>query len=40
MPKIQAKRLIEAYDAAVIACKKINKYQERALKGEKINENK
>lgn len=38
--KIQAKRLIEAYEAAVVACKKINKYQERALKGEKINENK
>jgi exosome complex component RRP41 len=38
--KIQTKRLIEAYEAAVAACKKINKYQERALKGEKINENK
>ncbi|MFA7707373.1 MAG: exosome complex exonuclease Rrp41 [Candidatus Pacearchaeota archaeon] len=37
--KIPAKRLIEAYEAAVAACKKINKYQERALKGEKINEN-
>src|SRR4030042_5659367 len=38
--KIQTKRLIEAYDAAVVACKKINKCQERALKGEKIDENK
>ena len=37
--KIQTKRFMEAYDAAVIACKKINKYQERALKGEKIDEN-
>jgi len=38
--KIQTTRFMEAYDAAVVACKKINKYQERALKGEKINENK
>ena len=38
--KLPAKKLIEAYEAAVIACKKIHKYQERALKGEKINENK
>jgi exosome complex component RRP41 len=38
--KIQTKRLMEAYEAAVAACKKINKYQERALKGEKIDENK
>ena len=37
--KIQTSRLMEAYDAAVIACKKINDYQMRALKGEKINEN-
>lgn len=38
--KLPAKKLIEAYEAAVVACKKIHKYQERALKGEKINENK
>jgi len=38
--KLPAKKLLEAYEAAVAACKKIHKYQERALKGEKINENK
>lgn len=38
--KIPAKKLMEAYEAAVVACKKINKHQERALKGEKIDENK
>jgi len=37
---IQTKRLKEAYDAAVKACEKILDYQIRALKGEKINENK
>jgi exosome complex component RRP41 len=38
--KIPTKRLMEAYDAAKVACQKITKYQERALKGEKIDENK
>jgi exosome complex component RRP41 len=38
--KIQTSRLMESYDAAVIACDKINEYQMRALKGEKIDENK
>jgi exosome complex component RRP41 len=38
--KIQTKRLKEAYEAAVNACKKINEYRSRALKGEKIDENK
>jgi len=38
--KLPTKRLMEAYEAAVDACKKIHKYQERALKGEKIDENK
>lgn len=37
--KIQTNRLMEAYKAAKVACKKINEYQSRALKGEKINEN-
>ncbi len=36
--KIQTRRLRESYDAAVIACNKILEYQERALKGEKIDE--
>ena len=38
--KIQTERLREAYDAALKATKKILDYQTRALKGEKINENK
>jgi len=38
--KIQTTRFIEAYEAAIVACKKINEYQTRALKGEIINENK
>jgi exosome complex component RRP41 len=38
--KIQTKRFKEAYDAAVKACEKIHDYQIRALKGEKIDENK
>jgi len=38
--KIQTSRLMETYDAAIIACKKINDYQTRALKGEIIDENK
>ena len=38
--KISTSRFMESYDAAVAACKKINEYQERALKGEKIDENK
>jgi exosome complex component RRP41 len=37
---IQTGRMKEAYDAAVVACKKINEYQMRALKGEKIDERK
>jgi len=37
--KIQTKRLKEAYEAAKKACSKINEYQIRALKGEKIDEN-
>lgn len=38
--KIQTNRLKEAYVAAVSACEKIHDYQLRALKGEKIDENK
>tara|TARA_Y100000310_G_C20653694_1_gene800849 strand:- start:548 stop:1276 length:729 start_codon:yes stop_codon:yes gene_type:complete len=38
--KISTKDFMKSYDAAVDACKKINEYQMRALKGEKINENK
>jgi len=38
--KMPTKRLMEAVEAAKIACKKINEYQARALKGEVINENK
>lgn len=38
--KIQPKMMIEAYDAAKKASKKINEIQVKALKGEKINENK
>lgn len=38
--KIQTKRLKESYDMAVKACDKVLEYQERALKGEKIDENK
>jgi len=38
--KIPLKRFKEAFLAAKNACEKILKYQERALKGEKINENK
>jgi exosome complex component RRP41 len=38
--KLQADRLKESYDAAVKACEKINEYQVRALKGEKIDERK
>ncbi|MBD3253249.1 exosome complex exonuclease Rrp41 [Candidatus Pacearchaeota archaeon] len=38
--KIQTGRFKEVYDAAKKACEKILKYQERALKGEKIDENK
>lgn len=38
--KIQTKRFMEAYDAAVKACEKVNDYQMRALKGEDIDENK
>ncbi|MBS3080961.1 exosome complex exonuclease Rrp41 [Candidatus Pacearchaeota archaeon] len=37
--KIPLKRFKEAFLAAKTACEKILKYQERALKGEKINEN-
>ena len=36
--KMQLARFKEAYDAAKKACDKILKYQERALKGEKIDE--
>ncbi|MEN9625837.1 MAG: hypothetical protein RL557_165 [archaeon] len=36
--RLQLARFKEAYDAAKKACEKILKYQERALKGEKINE--
>lgn len=38
--KIPTKRFNEAINAAISACEKINQYQIRALKGEKINENK
>ena len=38
--KISTKMMMESYDAAIVACKKINDYQTRALKGEKIDENK
>ena len=38
--KIQTHRFKEAMEAAKEACKKILKYQERALKGEKIDETK
>ena len=38
--KMPTKRLMEAVEAAKKACKKINKYQVRALKGEKVDENK
>jgi len=38
--KIQTSRLKEAFEAAKKACEKINGYQIRALKGEKIDENK
>ncbi|MEK6871977.1 MAG: exosome complex exonuclease Rrp41 [Nanoarchaeota archaeon] len=38
--KLQLSRFKETYDAAKKACEKILHYQERALKGEKINENK
>jgi exosome complex component RRP41 len=38
--KIQTHRFKEAIEAAKNACEKILDYQERALKGEKINENK
>ena len=38
--KIQTKRFKEAIDAAKVACKKINEYQVRALKGEDIDETK
>ncbi|MBS3093612.1 exosome complex exonuclease Rrp41 [Candidatus Pacearchaeota archaeon] len=38
--KLQLQRFKESYEAAKGACDKILKYQERALKGEKINENK
>ena len=38
--KIQTSRFKEAIEAAKVACKKINEYQMRALKGEDIDENK
>ncbi len=38
--KISTKRFKEAVEAAKKACEKILEYQKRALKGEKINENK
>jgi exosome complex component RRP41 len=38
--KIPTERLKEAFEAAKKACKKILEYQTRALKGEKIDENK
>ncbi len=38
--KIQTHRFSEAIEAAQAACKKIHEYQMRALKGEKIDENK
>ena len=37
--KIRGKELKEAYEMARKVCKKINEYQMRALKGEKIDEN-
>ena len=38
--RIQTARFMEAVEAAKNACEKVLKYQERALKGEKIDENK
>jgi exosome complex component RRP41 len=38
--KIQTHRFKEAIEAAKVACDKVHEYQIRALKGEKINENK
>jgi len=38
--KIQTKRFMESYDAAVKSCEKILEYQSRALKGEDIDETK
>ena len=38
--KIQTSRFKEAFEAAKKSCEKINEYQLRALKGEKIDENK